>query len=128
MYVVGSDEALKTAALSAVESLIRAGESLVTDAEVLQEILHRYVSIGRKEAIQPAFEALYSVVEEVFPIDRKTADIARVVLESLGGFSARDAIHVASMSQHGVTRILTFDSGFDRAPGIQRISPVSYSA
>ena len=125
MYVVGADEELKAAALTAVESLIRAGESLVTDAEVLQEILHRYASIDRREAILPAFEALYSVVDEVFPIDRQTADVARAILESLQNFSARDAIHVASMSQHGVTRILTFDTGFDRAPGIHRTGPIS---
>ena len=31
---------------------------LLTDAEVLQEILHRYVAINRRDAIQPAFDAL----------------------------------------------------------------------
>jgi hypothetical protein len=33
----------------------------VTDAEVLQEILHRYVAIDRRDAIQPAFDALLGV-------------------------------------------------------------------
>jgi hypothetical protein len=31
-------------------------QRLVTDAEVLQEILHRYVAIDRRDAIQPALE------------------------------------------------------------------------
>jgi uncharacterized protein len=30
------------------------GQHLVTDAEVLQEILHRYVAIDRRNAIGPA--------------------------------------------------------------------------
>jgi uncharacterized protein len=33
-------------------------ERLLTDAEVLQEVLHRYVAIDRRDAIQPAFDAL----------------------------------------------------------------------
>jgi hypothetical protein len=43
-------------------------EMVATDAEVLQEILHRYSAIARSDAIQPAFEALLGVVDEVFPI------------------------------------------------------------
>jgi hypothetical protein len=36
-------------------------------------------------------------------------------------FSARDATHLAVMQQHGIEHILSFDSGFDRFPGIQRL-------
>ena len=35
--------------------------------------------------------------------------------------SAGVAIHAAVMAAHGVTRILSFDSGFDGSQGIQRI-------
>jgi predicted nucleic acid-binding protein len=36
--------------------------------------------------------------------------------------SARDALHLAVMEQHGIERILSFDSGFDGFPGISRLS------
>jgi predicted nucleic acid-binding protein len=36
--------------------------------------------------------------------------------------SARDAVHLAVMEQHGIERILTFDSGFDGFPGVTRLS------
>jgi predicted nucleic acid-binding protein len=36
--------------------------------------------------------------------------------------SARDALHLAVMHRHEVSKILTFDSGFDSVPGIERIS------
>jgi len=36
--------------------------------------------------------------------------------------SARDAVHVAVMEQHGVDRIRTFDAAFDRVPGITRVA------
>jgi hypothetical protein len=45
---------------------------LVTDAEVFQEILHRYVSIRRHDAIQSAFDTLSGLVDDVFPIDLGT--------------------------------------------------------
>src|ERR1022692_1479833 len=42
MYLVGAAHPNKTSAQILLESLIAKGERLVTDAEVLQEILHRY--------------------------------------------------------------------------------------
>ncbi|MGH2751243.1 MAG: type II toxin-antitoxin system VapC family toxin [Actinomycetota bacterium] len=41
-----------------------------------------------------------------------------------GGYSlsARDALHVAVMRAHEIRRILSFDSHFDRFPGIERLA------
>jgi uncharacterized protein len=36
--------------------------------------------------------------------------------------SARDAVHLAVMRQHGINQIFTFDSSFDGFPGISRFS------
>jgi hypothetical protein len=54
MYLLGAAHPKKTEAQILLERLIAAGERLVTDAEVLQEILHRYTAIDRREAIAPA--------------------------------------------------------------------------
>src|SRR5258708_291609 len=43
MYMVGKDHPHKATARHLIETALGAGERLVTDAEVLQEILHRYV-------------------------------------------------------------------------------------
>jgi len=37
------------------------------------------------------------------------------------GISARDAVHAAVMLNHNIEWIATFDAGFDRVPGIQRL-------
>ena len=50
MYLVGAEHPLKGAARRLLEAGIGRGERLVTDAEVLQEILHRYWAIQRLEA------------------------------------------------------------------------------
>ena len=121
MYLVGAAHPRKTDAQRLLERVIAERERLVTDAEVLQEILHRYVAIDRRDAIQPAFDALLNVVDEVFPVDLRAIQRAKaVVLERLR-LSARDALHLAVMEQQGATRILSFDAGFDDVPGIERI-------
>jgi hypothetical protein len=93
----------------------------VTDAEVLQEILHRYAAIRRRDAIQPAFDVLLGVVDEVFPVDRRGVERAKAILLERAQLSARDALHVALMEQHDVRRIASFDAGFDAVPWIERL-------
>ncbi len=101
--------------------LVTEGEVLVTDAEVLQEILHRYVAIDRREAIADAMTATLGVVDEVFPVERSDVLAAQTVLEE-APLSARDALHVAIMRRHGASQILTFNVAFERVPGIVRLT------
>ena len=121
MYLVGSDHPHKVDAQHAVERYIAEGERLVTDAEALQEILHRYVAINRRDAIQPAFNALLGIVDEVFPVELHDVERGKVILMGSADLSARDAIHVAVMERHRIDRIMSFDTGFERIPGITRL-------
>ena len=121
MYLVGADHPHKMDSRLALERLISAGERLVTDAEVLQEILHRYSAINRRDFIQSAFDALFGVVDQVFPIDRTIAEAAKGLVVGRTRLSARDAIHYAVMHVHGIGQILSFDAGFDGLPGIERL-------
>ena len=122
MYLVGAAHAHKVDAQHALERLVADRERLVTDAEVLQEILHRYVAINRRAAIQPAFDALLGLVDEILPIDIETVERAKGIVLGRQHLSARDAIHVAIMERHRIGRILSFDDGFDGLPGIERMT------
>jgi predicted nucleic acid-binding protein len=121
MYLVGAPHPHKLDAQRLLESALSAGEGLVTDAEVLQEICHRYAAIGRRNAIQPAFDAILGVVDDVLPIDREDAEEAKDIVVRYVALSARDAVHVAVMSRHGIARIMTFDRGFDAHPAVERL-------
>lgn len=121
MYLIGAFHPHKSDARRLLESAIASGDRLVTNAEVYQEILHRYVAIDRRMAIQPAFDALNAIVDEVFPVELRDVERAKTVVYGKR-LSARDAIHLATMERHGVKRIMTFDAGFDAAPGIERLS------
>ncbi len=122
MYLVGASHPHKVEAQRLLEKLIRDRQRLITDAEVLQEILHRYVAIDRRDAIQPAFDALLGIVDEVLPVDDKAVERAKQIVLEYRRLSARDAVHLAVMEKHGIARILSFDSGFDSFPGVTRLA------
>jgi uncharacterized protein len=121
MYLVGAPHPNKARARQLLENAITTGDRLVCSAEVLREVLHRYVSIGRRDAIQPALDALLGVVDEVFPVERADVEGAKKVLDGSPSLSARDALHVAIMRRRDVRRIMSFDTGFDQVPGLSRI-------
>ena len=120
MYVIGTSHPRKLDALRLLEGAISKGHRLVTDAEVLQEILHRYSAIERPAAIQPAFEVLLGIVDEVFPVELADVQRAKEILLGVKGVSARDSVHIACMQRHGVESIMSFDRGFDAYPAVRR--------
>jgi uncharacterized protein len=122
MYLVGAPHPHKIDAQRVLERHIAAGERLVTDAAVFQEILHRYIAIDRKDAIQPAYDALLGIVDAVLPITQAEIMLAKdILLGAVPGSSARDVLHLAVMRSHDIEQIMTFDRGFDRFPGVRRI-------
>jgi hypothetical protein len=122
MYLVGAPHPHKLDAQRWVEKLLSDRQRLVTDAEVLQEILHRYMAVNRRDAIQPAFNSVLGIVDDVLAVDRAVIERAKEIVFGHARLSARDAVHIAVMEQHDVDRILSFDTGFDGFPGITRLS------
>jgi predicted nucleic acid-binding protein len=121
MYLVGADHPNKATALASLESVIRDERRLVSSVEVLQEILHRYHAIGRPDAIEPAFDVLLDIVDEVFEVTLPDALRAKEIVLEGAQLSARDALHIAVMERESVSAILSFDAGFDRWPSVERI-------
>jgi predicted nucleic acid-binding protein len=122
MYLIGAAHPNKDTAQRLLERCITRGERLVTDAEVLQEILHRYVAINRRDAIQPAFDALLGIVDHVYPVDAADLQLAKSIVLGVSQISARDAIHVAIMQRYSIEQLLSFDAGFDQVGSIERIT------
>ncbi|HJW14797.1 MAG TPA: type II toxin-antitoxin system VapC family toxin [Thermoanaerobaculia bacterium] len=121
MYLVGAPHPHKRDTRELLERCLSEGERLVTDVEALQEILHRYVSIDRRDAIQPAFDALLGIADEVLAVELADVERAKEIVLGNSRLSARDALHLAVMERHGVSRIMSFDSGFDGFPGVTRV-------
>ena len=124
MYLIGAAHPHKAESQLILERLIASGRRLVTDAEVLQEILHRYAAIGKREAIGPALQVTLDIVDDVFPIEKREVLRAGEITQSRASVSARDAVHIAVMERHGIRSIVSFDADFDCWPGLQRIHDV----
>jgi predicted nucleic acid-binding protein len=120
MYLAGAPHPNKARADELIDELLLDGTRLVTDAEVFQELLHRYSAINRPKQLVDAFAVLSGFADDVFSIGVDEIDAAKALV--LEGVGSRDAIHVATMRAQGVARILTFDRGFDRFADLERLS------
>ena len=121
MYLVGAAHPNKVDAQRRLEQLVAERARLVTDAEVMNEILHRYVALDRRGYVQLAYDLLLGVVDEVLPVARETVERAKQLVLQYPTLPVRTAVHVATMQQHGIGTVLSFDAGFDRVPGIARL-------
>lgn len=122
MYLIGKDRAREFAARRALEPLVGERRRLVTSSEVFQEILHRYANPEQRERIEPAFDSLQEIVDEVFAVDEADVSAAKdLLMRRATSLSSRDALHVAVMRHHAITQILSFDRGFDAVSGIRRL-------
>ena len=122
MYLIGRPHPNKEGAQRLLERAASAGERLVTDSEVLQEILHRFDALRQRQWIQPAFDAVLGLVDEVFAVELADLERAKNLLLPSQRLSARDALHLAIMQRHGITSIMSFDRGFDGNAGVRRLS------
>ena len=122
MYVAGREHPNRAPAQRFL-ARVRAGEfEASTSTEVLQEILYRYTALGKRELAREVYDLFVEICPVVHPVTIADTDRARDLLGRSGKLSARDAIHVAVMLNHGVPWIASFDRGFEGIAGIRRLS------
>ncbi len=126
MYAAGAEHANKAPSLAFLEEVAAGNVEAALDAEVLQEILHRYRAIRRWQEGRHVFDACRRIFSVVFPIEATTLDIARELLDQHSGVSARDALHAAVVEVHQLDAICSYDRGFDIL-GIRRVEPPNVS-
>ena len=125
LYAAGSEHSLREPALEVMRLIARYQTSFVTDAEVLQEMLHRYLALRRWGPGQVVFERFATLMA-----GRTAAMLRRDVLLAAEAatamplkLSARDLINLAVMRRLGVTRVVSADRGFDPVPDVERLDP-----
>lgn len=128
MYAAGAEHPLREPCRQALARAVDRSASLVVDAEVLQEILHRYFAIRRPDLARTVYRATVKLVDEVLPVLESSTERALVLLEEHPGLSPRDAVHVATMEERGLTRILSTDRHFDLVERVERVEPGEFLA
>ena len=123
MYAGGAEHPLRGPCQAILRRAKDGTLEATTSAEVVQEILHRFISIRRPAfGISIARDAL-AVFNPVLPV---TDAVIRRVPELVGRyplFSARDLVHVATCIEEGIDSIVSPDRGFDTVKEIKRIDP-----
>ena len=123
MYAAGAPDPHKEPSVTFLESVARGDIEAALDAEVLQEILHRYRAIGRWKDGRRVYDLARRSVVTVLPITAEITDQARTIMDDLRGLMARDALHAAVCRVAGAEAICSYDPDFDVIPWLQRIEP-----
>jgi predicted nucleic acid-binding protein len=126
MYAAGTPHAYRDACQWVMTQIASGHLQVVIDAEVIQEILHRYGALGRyADAVNMARDVM-TIVPQVLPVTAADMQTAVTIFQQYApqGMRARDAIHAAIMQNHGLTHIISSDAHFDLVAGLTRLDPI----
>lgn len=123
MYAAGASHPHKRPSVRFLESVARGDVEATVDAEVLQEVLHRYRAIGRWSEGRVVYDGARAIFPVVIPITTEVLDTARGLLDRYRGLSARDGLHAAVAILHDLEGVVSFDRDFDRVEEIRRFEP-----
>ena len=128
MYAAGTPHPLREPSQRVIRAIASGQLNAVTDAEVFQEILYRYLHIGKREKGLQVFDHFRRIMlGRIFPIEDADVQHARELVERYPALSPRDLIHLAVMLRHGIREIITADTGFDSVAEVRRIDPATFS-
>lgn len=123
MYAGGRTHPHKKPSVRLLERVARNEIEAAVDAEVLQEILHRYRALDRWADGRTVYDLARRIVPLVFPVTVEILDAARKLMDRYEGLSARDALHAAAAQEYGIRRICSYDRDFDDLGDVERIEP-----
>jgi len=102
MYSIGSPHPLREPCKKFLEKIKSREILVVTNTEVLQEILYRYFSIERRTLGEIAYQSMIEFCTDIFPVRVIDTDKALEILKRVNGITSRDAVHAATMIHNGI--------------------------
>jgi len=127
MYAAGISHPLREPSQRVIKAIAAGQLDALTDAEVFQEILYRYLHIGEREKGFRVFDLFYRIMlGNILPIEDMAIQLARELAEQYPAMSPRDLIHLAVMLRQNIQTIITTDTGFDSVKEIRRIDPQNF--
>ena len=115
VYAVGKPHPLRAEAQNFFMESSRNGKRLVTSAEVLQELLHVYLPVGRIETLDAALDLATKGVDQIIPITGETVIQGRHLVAEYQGLTAKDLLHLSVCLIHKIPEIKTFDRNLNAA-------------
>lgn len=126
MYASGTPHLYREPCLKILAAIEADRIDVVTNTEVLQEILYRYRAVAAPDRAEQMFGLTRRLCEIVLPIRLRDMDLALVLLKRSPAIQVRDAVHAATMLHAGLRSILSTDRHFDAIQGIRRVDPIKF--
>jgi len=123
MYAAGAPHAHKGPSVALLNRIARGEVDAAVDADVLQEILHRYAALKQWKAGRRLYDDARVILPRVVPVTGEAMDLARTLMDDVPHLMARDAVHAAVVISTGATAFVSFDKDFDRIAGVRRLEP-----
>jgi uncharacterized protein len=125
MYAVGAEHPFKEPSLALLRAVVVGKVAAGTDAEVLQEVLHRYRSLRRFGKGEEAYRLARATLPRVFDITAAVMDAAAEIMRRHTRLAARDAVHLAVAEVNALAGVCSYDRGLDAVPGLRRVEPAA---
>lgn len=128
MYAAGAPHPCKEPCVRVLADVENGDLHAAINTEVLQELLYRYSHL---RIPGKGVELCRMVLEYPVVILSVTERDLRVAIDLYGsseahGVQPRDAVHAATMLNHGITRVISADRAFDLFEQLVRIDPTAY--
>ena len=124
IYAAGRSHPLKEPCAKILLLVADDPEAFVTNAEVLQELLHRYLALHVWPQGREVFRRFTELMQErVEPILAADVDRAAGLADVYPEFSGRDLLHTAVMLRLGLRQIISSDGDFDGVQEVERLDP-----
>ena len=123
MYAAGAPDSHKAPSVALLERVARGEVEAVLDAEVLQEILHRYRAIRRWKDGRRVHDLARRSVVTLLPITGEVTDQARAIMDEHPKLMARDARHAAVCRVAEAHAICSYDDDLDVITWLRRAEP-----
>ena len=125
IYAAGRDHPYKTPCAEILGLVAESPRSFVTDAEVLQELVHRYLAQERWTLGREVLRSFALVMRDrIEPVYAGDILVAGALADRHPAVSSRDLVHAAVMVRLGVEQVVSADTDFDQLPGITRLDPL----
>ena len=125
IYAAGRQHPYKEPCARVLRMVASSPEAFVTNAEVLQELLHYYKASGRwslgREVVRNFGDLMQGFIE---PVTAEDILLAASMADTHQGVSARDLVHAAVMKRLNAQKVISADSDFDKVDGVERLDPL----
>ena len=128
MYAAGADHPLSEPCRRILDGISAGSISAATSAEVVQEIIHRFIAVRRGQDGADLATKTMDLFAPVLPITHALIRRVPGLARRYPALDARDLIHVATCIHEGITDIVTSDKAFESVDEVNRIDPLGYGA